>query len=118
VRSFSILALIGFLALCPLICGAGEIGHPSHQLGSSDSPSPSHCPEEGDNCICQGAVQGDHFRVPDLGSEAIGPFLFLDRSNDLLLHPLAHLTSDGSPTGLAGWGDAHAVRAFLQNYRC
>ena len=33
-------------------------------------------------------------------------------------HSLAHLTSDGSPTGLASWGDSVTVRALLQNFRC
>jgi len=52
--------------LCPLICGAEEIAHGARLHGATDGPSgdsPSHCPEEGDNCICQGAVQLDDART-------------------------------------------------------
>jgi len=118
VRSLSALALIGLLALCPLICGAGEMAHPGHGHGPPASSVPSHCPEEGDNCICQGAVRPGHVRTPDPGSEAAGLPLVPDLSVHTPLEAFAHLTCDGSPAGLAGRGGAQAVRAFLQNYRC
>ena len=34
------------------------------------------------------------------------------------LHPVAHLTRDGSPTGLAARGPSVTIRAWLQNFRC
>jgi hypothetical protein len=118
VRALSSLTLIGLLMLCPLICGVEELGHQAHRHGSSESTAPSHCPEQGDNCICEGAVQPDNLRAHGSVPEVDGLPLLLDLAIDPPLHPLAHLTSDGSPTGLAGWGNSHAVRAFLQNYRC
>jgi hypothetical protein len=121
VRAIAALLLTGLLVLCPILCGAEEFGHGAHRHGSSESAShdpsaPGQCPEEGDNCICQGAVVSVDVRVPD--ADALGLPLLLGMLVHTPHHPLAHLTWDGSPTGLAGWGDSHAVRAFLQNFRC
>ena len=115
--------LAGLLMLCPILCGAKEFGHGAHRHGASDGatndPSaPDHCPEDGDNCICQGAVQLDEVRTPDQNFDALGVPTLLDLSFPTPQHPIAHLTWGGSPTGLAGWGDATAVRSFLQNFRC
>ena len=117
-------ALLAVLILtCPLLCGAVEAGHVAHRehpvSGPADSPAPGHCPEDADNCICRGAVQSADVRVP--GVDAISSPLpshglvgVLDHAP---AHSLAHLTSDGTPTGLAGRGDAVTVRAYLQNFR-
>src|SRR5512135_2008186 len=86
----------------------------------ADGPPPGHCPEDCNDCICRGAVPSADIRVP--GVDAISSLLRLHGLVGILdhapAHSLAHLTSDGSPTGLAGWGDAVTVRAILQNFRC
>jgi hypothetical protein len=120
-RTLVAIALIGILALCPVVCGAEEFGHGAHRHGTSDDagPAPSapvHCPEEGDNCICQGAVQSVDVRLPD--ADLFGLSLDCGTLGPIPPHPLAHLTCDGSPAGLAGWGNAHAIRSYLQNFRC
>jgi hypothetical protein len=118
VRTFVALFLIGLLSFCPVLCGAAETDHGAHGHGASDGPSaPSHCPEDSDNCICQGAViqSGDHHVS---GHDAFGLPLHFIAIGHTPSHPIAHLTWDGFPTGLAGWGDALTVRALLQNFRC
>lgn len=114
--------LVGLLMLCPFVCGAAGAGHDTthrHQAseGSSErSHGPAHCPEGGDNCICEGAVQPLDVRVPHAHDAGL-PCAFaaiLDSPS----HPIAHLAWDGSLTGLAGRGDHPTVRALLQNYRC
>jgi hypothetical protein len=121
VRASLALYLAALLTLCPLLCGAAEFGQGAHRHGvsggcSNDSSSPDRCPEEGDNCICQGAVPADNVR--HTGSDAVGLAQLVDAILHAPLRPIAHLTCEGIPTGLAGWGDALAVRAFLQNFRC
>ena len=121
VRTLATLSLIGLLMLCPLICGAEEIAHGARLHGATNGPSgdsPSHCPEEGDNCICQGAVQLDDIRSSDQDSGAVSLPPLFHISFLTPLHPIAHLTWNGSPTGLAGWGGSLAVQAFLQIFRC
>lgn len=122
VRACAAYALVGLLMLCPFVCGAAEVGHGStHRHQESDgSPAPSHgpahCPAGGDNCICAGAVQHGNVRVLD--SRSVGlPFAFA-ASLGSTPHPIAHLTWDGSSSGLVGRGPRSAVRATLQNYRC
>ncbi len=118
-----IVNLIAILTLCPVFCGTEEADHGTHWHGTSagnDSDelpaSPGHCPEDGDNCICQGAIQSAAVRVSDAFVVALSsPLVFALATPP---HPLAHLTCEGAPTGLAGWGNSHAVRAFLQNFRC
>jgi hypothetical protein len=121
VRTLAAFSLIGLLTLCPLICGAEEIAGGAHRHRPAGGPAgnaPSHCPEEGDNCICQGAIPLDEVRTPAQDSGAIGLRPLLGPCAQIPRHPIAHLTWSGSPTGLAGWGDAVAVRSFLQNFRC
>jgi hypothetical protein len=112
--------LAGLLILCPILCGAKEFGHGARPHATADGASPDSapdpCPEDGDNCICQGAVQVDSLRGHDSDIFDL-PLLFLAIVHTPL-HPASHLTSQGSPTGLAGWGDANTVRSFLQNFRC
>ena len=124
VRTCVTLLLAGFLLACPFLCGAAEAGHATHSghpvSGPSDSPAPGHCPQDSDDCICRGAVQSADVRVPAIDAVSFplplhGLVGILDHAPS---HSLAHLTSDGSATGLAAWGDALAVRAFLQNFRC
>ena len=120
-RAIAALLLTGLLVLCPILCGAEEFGHGAHRHGSwegasQDASAPGHCPEEGDNCICQGAVVSVDIRVPD--ADVLGLPLLSGIPVLALHHPIGHLTWDGSPTGLAAWGDSRAVRAFLQNFRC
>ena len=125
-----VLYLIGFVTICPVVCGAGEgEGGPdrhAHGLAAQGptEPQPSapfHCPEESESCICQGAVQAADVRVP--GPDALG--VLAPRGGPSLAaqsvppQGLAHhLTRDGQPTGLAHWGNSTAVRALLQNFRC
>lgn len=116
--------LTGLILACPFLCGTAEAGHVTHRehsaSGPADAPAPGHCPEESDDCICRGAVQSADVRVP--GGDPIGFLLPLHGLVGILdhapAHSLAHLTSGGTPTGLAGWGDAVTVRALLQNFRC
>lgn len=123
-RSLMIVNLIAVLSLCPVFCGSEEGGHGTHWHGtagsaSSDAPSaPGHCPEDGESCICQGAIQSAAIRVSD--STDLSPVSFVIFDTATAAHPPAHLhlTWDGMPTGLAGWGTSLAVRAFLQNFRC
>lgn len=123
-RSCVALLLTGLLLACPFLCGAAEASHVTHQehpvSGPSDSPAPGHCPEDTDNCICRGAVSSADARVP--GVDAISSPLPLHGQVGILdhapAHALAHLTSDGHATGLAGRGNAVRVRAYLQNFRC
>lgn len=112
------------ILVCPFVCGAAEDGHSSHRdhatQGTPDDSTPVHCPEDGDSCVCRGAVQSSDVKVPH--SDAVGLPHFLHAHAAGLAHSLshwhAHLTSDGHPAGLAGWGDSGAVRALLQNFRC
>lgn len=115
-QKLAVTLLAFLLILCPAVCGAVEIGHGEHGgTAAGETSTPNHCPEDGDDCICQGAVQADDVRVPDF--DAVGfPFLFAMQVHTPL-HPGANLTWSGSPTGLAGWGDVQTVRAFLQNFR-
>ena len=117
--------LSGLILACPFICGAAEAvegSHEHHSAGQSGTPTPApaHCPEDTDSCVCRGAVQAGEVKAPDI--DAIGLPLALGGLVGLLAHPpahsLAHLTRDGTPTGLAAWGNSTAVRAFLQNFRC
>lgn len=123
-RTFVTLLLTGLILACPFLCGAAEAGHATHgehaAAGPVHSPAPAHCPEGSDDCICRGAVQSADVRVPALDAVSVplplhGMFGILDHAPS---HSLAHLTSDGTPTGLGGWGDAATVRAVLQNFRC
>jgi hypothetical protein len=124
VRTSVTTLLIGLILACPFLCGAAEAAHLAHQEhatgGPSDQPVPVHCPEDSDDCICQGAVQSGDVRVP--GSDSIGIVLPLHGLAGILdhspAHSLAHLTSGGTPTGLASWGDSLTVRALLQDFRC
>jgi hypothetical protein len=122
-RTFAVSILIGLLALCPLLCGAAEVGHGIHRdrapVGAPDEPhGPAHCPDSADNCICEGAVQPATVHVPDADSVSDGPPWLAVLLSAPPLHPLAHLTWGGTPTGLAGWGDGPTIRALLQNFRC
>lgn len=124
VRTFVTLLLTGLILACPFVCGVAEEGHATHRehaaAGPANSPAPAHCPENNDDCICRGAVQSADVRVPGMDSVSFplplrGIAGILDHAPS---HSLARLTSDGTPTGLASWGDAATIRAFLQNFRC
>jgi len=114
------------LLACPFLCGADEIGHQArHEHASSsdgqgdsdDANAPDHCPGSSDNCVCRGAVPSIASRADLAEFGAWVPLLLTQPPlfSTCLHH---HLSWKGSPTGLAGWGDALTVRAFLQNYRC
>ena len=111
--------LVSLILVCPFVCGAAEACHVTHREHAAGGSAPSHCPEDNDGCVCRGAVQSSDVRIPN--SDAIGISLPLDELARKLAHSpahsLVHLTTDGHPTGLAGWGDSLAVRAFLQNFR-
>ena len=124
VRSFASMLLIGSILACPFLCGAAEAGHAAHHLaaaaGPRDHSAPDDCPQEGDNCICRGAVQSADVRLSGLDVTSCplptrGLTGILDHTPS---HSLAHLTCGGTPTGLAGWGDTITVRALLQDFRC
>lgn len=118
--------LTGTILSCPLFCGAGEVGCATHQATAAGEPShdssPGDCPEASDNCICDGAIVSVDVRAPGLDVHLAGFPLPALESPGLLDHSpshwLRHLTSDGHPAGLAGWGDASMVRAWLQDFRC
>lgn len=122
VRTLAVLFLAGLIFACPLLCGAVEDCQVAERAHSDGSPShaPAHCPEDGDDCVCRGAVQATDVRVPH--GDVNGLPALLQGLVGILAHSpahsLAHLTSDGTPTGLAGWGTSLTVRAVLQNFRC
>lgn len=119
-RSLVSTLLAGLLLACPFLCGADEVGHSAqHEAIPGDAGrghSPDQCPEGGDNCVCRGAVQTNDARATSPDMVASGS-LYIPVAQPCLLPPAYHLTLDGSPTGLAGWGDALTVRAYLQNFR-
>lgn len=123
-RFFASLLLIGSILICPFLCGAAEAGHTAHHLSGASVPrdhsAPDDCPEEGDNCICQGAIQSAEIRLPDLDvtSSPLPLHGLAGLLDHALSHSLAHLTCEGTPTGLAGWGNTITVRALLQDFRC
>lgn len=121
-RSLIVTFLTGLILVCPFVCGADEEGHDvshGHAAGSNGSGDhgPTHCPESSDNCVCQGAVQTASVRAFAPDADASGP-LFLFVPPLVSAHPHHHLTWEGSPTGLASWGDTLTIRALLQNFRC
>ena len=121
VRSLINTLLTCLILACPFLCGADEVGHSvqhGHASGKTGNDNaPAHCPESSDNCVCRGAVQASDVRAiaPDFDTPAP---LFLFAPPIHLAHPLHHLTWEGSPTGLASWGDSLTIRALLQNFRC
>jgi hypothetical protein len=119
VRTLVVLSLVGLLALCPVICDAGEVGGGAHRHGGAGD-SRSHCSAEGDNCICQGAVRLDEAPTLDQNPDAVGLPPLLGPALHAPSHPVALLTrgGGGTPTGLARWGGPLAIRAFLQHFRC
>lgn len=120
-RSFVVTLLTGLLLACPLVCGADEIGHGARHDAASGADdgrdhAPDQCPDGGDNCVCRGAVQVNDLRTDAPDATAAGP-LFVLGPRFALAFPTHHLTSDGSPTGLASWGESLTIRAYLQNFR-
>src|SRR4051794_39532457 len=107
VRTFVTMLLSGLILACPFLCGAAEANHVAHREhttgDASHGPAPSHCPEDGDDCVCRGAVASSDVKVPAFDS--IGLPLPLGGLGGALAHSpahsLAHLTSDGTPAGLA-----------------
>jgi hypothetical protein len=123
-RNLVALLLVGLISACPILCEAAEFGQGSHQCQadtSCDHPAEnrSPCPDDGGSCICSGAIQAADVRIPDLDSAFLPDSIGLWLPPHSLRYPLfLHLTQDGGPTGLAGFGDAGAVRSLLQNFRC
>lgn len=123
VRKILSTLLTCLILACPFVCGAAEAvegSHQRHAAGQTGTPAPVHCPEDTDNCVCGGAVQVGDVKVP--GIDPVGLPLPFDGRFGLLAHAPGHasphLTRDGTPTGLAAWGNSTAVRALLQNFRC
>lgn len=122
-RSLTPILLIGLVLTCPILCGPGgpsEIGHGSECGGASGDPCRNDggggCPEDRDNCVCRGAIQSVETRLDTTFTLATSS-VFLIAAVDPPIPPRHHLTWAGEPTGLAGWGDALTVRAYLQNFR-
>jgi len=104
---------------CPFLCGADKLGHGVQcgcAAGDEGRDGPDQCPEGGDSCVCQGAVQSADVRAVTPSCDAALP-LYVFVPQPPLIHSPHHLTRDGAPTGLAGWGDSLNVRAYLQNFR-
>jgi hypothetical protein len=116
-RALAVLLLTGLLASCPIVCGPEECDHAARRYHALEgAAAPGHCSEEGGNCICQGAVTSDDVRLPD--ADARGARCLVDVLAHTPSHLIAHLTREGSPAGLAGWGGTLAACSFLQNFRC
>jgi hypothetical protein len=114
-----------FIVACPLFCGADECDARArhiHETGeSSCGPStPSTCPNDAGNCVCEGAVQAV---CPWAADPDSSPPLPLPDLTPALLWPTLAMTP-ASPAGAdpstrcGRWADALAVRALLQNFRC
>jgi hypothetical protein len=117
VRVFLSLLLVYLISSCPFICGSAEMDHLAHAPEPTHQPShPAHCPQDDDACICSGAISSVDVRLPDVDHVGLPTNLALH--SHAHCHPVAHLAWDGSPAGLAGWGDAVTIRAVLQNFRC
>jgi hypothetical protein len=124
-RTLVSLFLAGLLLACPLLCRAAESGCCHESLGAAgesqeDSHAPPSCPDDAVSCICAGATQADDCRAAALAPPHSLPFLdglFFD------LHPAFPVSDTRNPipleppARLAAFGDALAVRAFLQNFR-
>lgn len=123
-RNLVTLLLIGLIAACPIFCEAAESAQGLHQCqtdttcGDHGVPSPLPCSDDGESCICSGAIQAADVRPPEPGSPLSSLPIFALPAL-ALPHPLfLHLTRDGAPTGLITFGDAGTVCALLQVYRC
>jgi hypothetical protein len=125
VRPIVSVFLACLLLACPLLCRAAE-SECSHELsGTTSGPQdgshiPPSCPDDGVSCICAGATQTGEFRATDLAS----PDLLASLDSWLLFPPTSPTldvtrcpTREDPPAGLAVFGDALAVRAYLQNFR-
>jgi len=117
--------LVGLLFACPFLCRAAEAGCNHELSGASsgprdDAPFEPACPDDGVCCICAGATQTGEFRGTDLALPDPLPSL-VGQSLSLLPSPRVSVTQylalEGPPVGLAAFGDAPGVRAFLQNFR-
>lgn len=118
VRIYVTMLLTVLVLACPFICGAAESEHGSHgRNGDAGGNAPAHCPEDEDSCFCRGAVRASDVRATAPDHDAPAP-PFPIAAPVLAAHPLHHLTWEGSPTGLAGWGGSLTIRALLQNFRC
>lgn len=116
-RFYLSLLLVTLVSACPFICGPAEENCVAHAPDPTHQPShPVHCPQDDDACICSGAISSGDVRLPDVDHVGLPTDYAINIPAPC--HPLAHLAWDGSPSGLAGWGDAVTVRAVLQNFRC
>lgn len=121
VRTVAALLLIGLVMFCPVLCGAVEVAHGPHRHADGapgDSRAPEPCPEQGDNCICQGAVPSVDARLPGLLDVLGSPHFLLGGPTTLPQHLACPVDTSGALHGLASWGDSVTVRAYLQNFRC
>lgn len=101
---------------CPFVCGAAEVGHNAGHQHAGSGPSPAHCPENSDNCVCRGAVQPGQIRAGDPHVETSAPLFILAPALSLP-ERLHHFAAEGSAAGLASWGGPRTMRALLQNFR-
>lgn len=117
-RKLLVITLIGLLSFCPVLCGAAEVGHDAHGHGASQEPAlPTHCPDEGDNCICQGALISSSDGYAS-SFDTIGVPLDLAELGQTLSRPFSDIIKGGPPAGPASWGDGLKVCALLQIFRC
>lgn len=124
VRNLLTLLLIGLITACPFLCEGAELVEGSHRCQpdtSCEHPAQNQapCSDDAGSCICSGAIQAADVRLPDSHAVALPAPVFLALpALGLRAAPSHHLTWNGTPTGLASFGDSGSVRALLQNYRC
>jgi len=122
VRTFIVPFLIALITACPFLCGVAESDHGSHRFdASAGTPcgptSPAHCPQDGDDCICQGAVPPGGVRT-STSSAAVGLPIPGRPSLHARQHAAVRLPQESPATNLAGWGNPSSIQALLQNFRC
>ena len=102
--------LAGLILSCPFLCGADEVDHAAHAphdtSGPCDPSSPVHCPQESEDCICQGAIPTIDSRVDDLHLLGMpcGFRAMLGLPPHAVSHSLIQLSRVDTAAGLAGWG--------------
>jgi hypothetical protein len=123
-RTIASVYLTAFLVACPFVCGSSDKGFDLNCPDSGchtprDVDSPAHCPEEGGNCVCQGAIQRAQ-SYPSL--ERVPASFVVDLPHVTLYSALLEAGfgaySSRTPFGLASSASSHRVCALLQRFDC